>query len=448
MAYIANTDQDRKEMLDFIGVKSFEELLSNIPQNLLLKKHLDIGEPLSEIEIKRLVGTILSKNTDIKSVNSFLGGGVYDHFVPAVVDHIISRPEFLTTYTPYQAEVSQGTLQWIFEYQSLICELTGMDISNAGMYDGASATAEAILMSCRKNKLTKAIVSDTINPLYLNVIKVYTEDAGIELITVPAQEGSTDIDYLSTVIDDKTSCVVIQSPNYYGIIEDCFEIEKLVRKSPKALFITVNDPISLAILNAPSEYNADIVTGEGQALGNKPYYGGPLFGFLACKLDLARNLPGRIVGETVDANGDRAYCLTLQAREQHIRRDKATSNICSNEALCCLAATIYMCLLGKNGLREIAELSMKNSHYLANEINKIEGLSIAYNKPFFKEFAIKTQMSPTELINNLSKNNIFAGIPIEDRSLLLIAVSETKTKQEIDNLVLNLKRSINGKANI
>jgi glycine dehydrogenase subunit 1 len=445
MAYISNTDKERKEMFDVIGVKSFDELISNIPQQYRLTEYLSLDNPLSELELSAKIFTMLSKNKCLNQVNSFLGGGVYDHFIPAAVDSIISRPEFLTAYTPYQAEVSQGTLQWIYEYQTLICELTGMEISNAGMYDGASAAAEAILMACRKNRLTKALVSETVNPWYIQVMKAYTEGVGIEIQIIPAKDGVTDLEKLDSMHDDKTCCVIVQTPNCFGYIEDCFETEGIIRKHPKALFIPIVDPISLAILNSPAEYNADIVVGEGQALGNKPYYGGPLFGFLATKMDLSRNMPGRIVGATTDVDGKKAYSLTLQAREQHIRRDKATSNICSNEALCSLAACVYMCMMGKSGMKEVAELSMAKAHYLAQEICKIDGFSMAFHKPFFKEFAIRTQMSPDIIIEQLVRKDIFPGINIscstntQYGSMILIAVTEKKSKEDMDKLVNALR---------
>ena len=440
MSYISNTDKERREMLDVIGVKSFDDLISNIPQKFQLKEALNLEEPLSELEISRKISTILSKNKCLNKMNSFLGGGVYDHFIPAAVDTITNRPEFLTAYTPYQAEVSQGTLQWIYEYQTLICELTGMQVSNAGMYDGASAAAEAILMACRKNRLTKALVSETVNPQYIKVMKAYTEGVGIKIIMIPKKDGVTDIEQLNLMNNDKTCCVVVQSPNRFGIIEDCFEIEKIVRQQKSPLFIPIVDPISLAILNSPAEYNADIVVGEGQALGNKPYWGGPLFGFLTTKMDLSRNMPGRIVGATVDADGKRAYSLTLQAREQHIRRDKATSNICSNEASCTLAGTVYMCMMGKSGLKEVAELSMTKAHYLAREISKIDGYSLAFNQPFFKEFAIKTPVKPEVIIEQLIEKGIFPGINIScESNMLLIAVTEKKSKADMDSFVKALR---------
>jgi len=442
MPYISNTNKDRAEMLATIGVKHFDDLISNIPKELLLKEDISLASPLSELELLRQIDAIASKNKPLHTLNAFLGGGVYNHFIPAAVDSIVSRPEFLTAYTPYQAEVSQGTLQAIFEYQSLICELTGMEISNAGMYDGASATAEAILMASRKNKLTKALVSACVNPAYIDVIHTYTSGVGIEIVVVPAKDGVTDLESLTAMLDDQTSCVVVQTPNYFGNIEDAFTLSKATHQQKKALFIPIVDPISLAVLNAPSEYEADIVVGEGQALGNKPSFGGPLFGFLATKMELSRSMPGRIVGQTTDADGQRAFVLTLQAREQHIRRDKATSNICSNEALCSLAACVYMCLMGKQGLIDVATLSTTKAHYAAQLIANIPGYSMAFTQPFFKEFTITTPIAPSLIIDQLAAKGILPGIDLSDtgfESHLLLSVTEVSTKADIDDLIATLK---------
>jgi len=438
MGYISNTDKDRAEMLTAIGVSRFEDLIANIPVDLLLKEGLHLDEPLSELELSKKIAGLAEKNKTLSSLNSFLGGGIYDHFIPSAVQSIISRPEFLTAYTPYQAEVSQGTLQAIFEYQSLICELTGMEISNAGMYDGASATAEAILMAIRKNKLTKALISSCVNPAYLDVIRTYTEGVGIELVLIPARDGVTDAEQLKTLLDEQTSCVVIQTPNYFGCIEDSFLLSEIVKLHKKALFIPVVDPISLAILNAPNEYGADIVVGEGQSLGISPSFGGPLFGFLATTMDLSRTMPGRIVGQTTDSDGKRAFVLTLQAREQHIRREKATSNICSNEALCSLAATVYMCLMGKQGLQQVASLSTTKAHYAAHQISNLAGYKMSFTQPFFKEFTIDTPINPADIIDQLYAKNILAGIDLTDtgyENKLLVAVTEKKSKADIDELV-------------
>ncbi len=447
MPFISNTDKQRKEMLTAIGVEKFEDLLANIPKKFLLKNDCCLEDSYSELEITRKISSLAAKNISTTQANSFLGGGIYDHFIPAAVDHIILRPEFHSAYTPYQAEVSQGTLLYIYEYQSMICELTGMEISNAGMYDGASAAAEAILMAMRKTKKSKTIIAGTINPLYLEVIKSYTEGVGTELVTIPAKNGLTDMNALKNIVDDETGCVLLQTPNFFGNIEDAFAIEEIVHASKKALFIAAVDPISLAVLNSPSEYNADIVVGEGQALGNAQNYGGPLFGFLSTNLSLARTMPGRIVGATLDADENRAYCLTLQAREQHIRRAKATSNICSNEALCNLAALAYMTLMGKKGLKEVAIQSTTKAHYLAEKINELNGFSLAFKCPFFKEFAVNTPIPAEEIIAKLKCKNIFPGINLKQLgydNMLLIAATEKKRKCDLDELVNSLMEVTNG----
>jgi len=445
MPYISNTDSERKKMLAEIGVKNFEELLTNIPDKFQLKEPINLDEAYSEMEITNKISKLALKNNT--NANSFLGGGIYDHFIPAAVDHIVLRPEFHTAYTPYQAEVSQGTLQYIYEYQTMICDLTGMDISNAGMYDGASAAAEAILMAARKTKKIKAIIAGTINPLYLEVIKTYTEGTGIELKIVSQKNGRVDLDELKANIDDDTGCVLLQTPNFFGNIEDSFAVEEITHSAKKALFIVAVDPISLALLNAPSKYKADIVIGEGQALGNSMNYGGPLFGFLSTTSKLARTMPGRIVGATLDADGNRSYCLTLQAREQHIRRAKATSNICSNQSLCTLMATVYMCLMGKEGLKEVADHSVTKAHYLAEKISKLDGFSMAFDVPFFKEFTINTPVPASDIIAKLEAKNIFPGIDMKRfgyDNMLMIAVTEKKRKCDLDELVNSLREVTNG----
>ncbi|MDD3050689.1 MAG: aminomethyl-transferring glycine dehydrogenase subunit GcvPA [Candidatus Cloacimonetes bacterium] len=447
MPYISNTDAERKLMLKEIGVATFEDLINNIPQKFRDNAVLNLEKPLSEMEINRRISKLAAKNVSTCKANSFLGAGVYDHFIPAAVDHIVLRPEFHTAYTPYQAEVSQGTLQMIYEYQTMICELTGMEISNASMYDGASASAEAILMASRKTKKYKAIIASTINPAYLEVIKAYVEGVGIELQIIPEVNGTIDIPKLNDLIDAETSCVLIQTPNFFGHLEDVHEIEKIAHANKKVIFITAVDPISLALLNAPSEYNADIVIGEGQALGNGQYFGGPLFGFLATNMDLARIMPGRISGGTVDVDGKRAYALTLQAREQHIRRAKATSNICSNQSLCTLAATVYLSLMGRKGLKEVATQSATKAHYLADEISKINGYSLWSNAPFFKEFAISTPVKASVIIEQLKGKNIYPGVDLSmygHENKLLIAVTEKKTKADMDEFVQALKEVHNG----
>lgn len=439
MPYISNTDRDRQEMFAQIGISKFDELIKAIPEKFRLKEELNLDLPMSEMDITRKIKSQTCRNLCAQSVNSYLGAGVYEHFIPAAVDTIVSRPEFYTAYTPYQAEVSQGTLQFIYEFQTMICELTGMEIANASMYDGASAIAEAILMAVRKNKLHKAVLPATLHPEYVKVIRSYTEGVGIELLTVPVKDGLIDTSALETMLDESVGSVVLQSPNYFGNIEDGFEISEIVRKHAKCLLIACVDPISLAVLNAPSEYDADIVVGEGQALGNSMYMGGPLFGFFATKLDMARQMPGRIVGGTLDKEGNRAYALTLQAREQHIRREKATSNICSNQSLCTLAATVYMSLMGREGLKEVATQSAQNAHYLVNELCQIEGIKLAYPMAsFFKEFVITTPIGSNEIIEKLLPRGIYAGYALGENQLM-IAVTETKRKADIDDFIQAMK---------
>jgi glycine dehydrogenase subunit 1 len=443
MPYISNTDRDRREILDRIGAKDFDELIASIPAKLRMNKPLALDKPLSEMEITNKIKAKTCQNICAGSANSFLGAGVYDHFIPAAVDTIVSRPEFFTAYTPYQAEVSQGTLQFIYEFQTMICELTGMEIANASMYDGASALAEAILMAVRKNKLTKAILPATLHPDFVKVIKIYTEGIGVELLTAPAKNGRLDLAALEAMMDESIGSVVVQSPNFYGNLEDAKALDAMVHSQPKCLLIACVDPISLAVLSSPAEYHADIVVGEGQALGNSMYMGGPLFGFFATKIDLARQMPGRIVGGTLDAEGKRAYALTLQAREQHIRREKATSNICSNQSLCTLAAVVYMSLMGREGMKEVAIQSAQKAHYAATELSKLNGFSMAYpDAPFFKEFVLYTPQPAAKIISAMLPCNIYPGVDMAAYGMpnaLMIAVTEKKTKADIDSLVIAMK---------
>lgn len=439
MPYISNTEAERRAMLETIGVSSFDELIAAIPPQMRMQKPLQLDDPLSELEITRKIQSQTCRNVCVQNANSFLGAGVYDHFIPAAVDTIVSRPEFFTAYTPYQAEVSQGTLQFIFEYQTMICELTGMDIANASMYDGASAIAEAILMAVRKNRLMKAILPATLHPEFVKVIRIYTEGIGVELLTAPMKDGVTDLAALEAMLDDSIGSVVLQNPNFFGILEPAREIEALLHKNPKAVFIVAADPISLAVLTPPAEYGADIVVGEGQALGNSMYMGGPLFGFFATKLDMARQMPGRIVGATLDKEEKRAYALTLQAREQHIRRSKATSNICSNQSLCTLAATVYMSLIGRQGLVEVATQSAQKAFYLATELAKIPGFSLAYpGQSFFREFVINTPLAADKIIDAMLARAIYPGVDMSRfgyEKQLMIAVTEKKNKADLDDLI-------------
>ena len=443
MPFISNTDEQRKQMLDEIGVASFEDLLKGIPEDLLIRKPLNLDEPLSEFEVTKKVHELAAKNTNTSEMVSFLGAGIYDHFIPAAVNYVIGRPEFYSAYTPYQAEVSQGTLQFIYEYQTLICELTGMYASNASMYDGATACAEALLLALRHNKNKKVIISSLIHPNYKQVIETYIKPLEPEIVYIPQNNGRIDIEQLKTEIADDVSAVLIPSPNFLGVIEDLEALEPIIHGNKKTLFIVSTDPLSLLLFNPPGKYNVDIVVGEGQVLGNMQNLGGPLFGFFAVTQKLLRKMPGRIVGATVDTNGQKGYVLTLQAREQHIRRDKATSNICTNESLCSLAATVYMVLMGKQGLREVAEQSTIKAHYLHDKICEIDGFEAANTAPFFKEFSVKTPIPPVEIISKLKDKGYFAGVDISKfgyKDQLLIAVTEKRTRQELDVFTLELEK--------
>ncbi len=442
MGFVPNTEEDRQEMLKAIGVSSFEELISDIPPEIRLKEDLKLPEPLSEYEALKELREISEKNLDLNHAISFLGGGAYDHFIPSAVFTIISRSEFYTAYTPYQAEVSQGTLQAIYEYQTMICRLTGMDVANASMYDGGSALAEAVLLAFGHTGRNEVIIAGPINPNYLSVIRTYTHPKRADIKLTRFDSGICDIDDLKNKVTDKTACVVVQQPNFFGNIEDVFEIEKLAH-NVGALFIVAIDPISLGILIPPGEYGADVVVGEGQPLGIPLSFGGPYLGILAVKEFLIRKIPGRLSGITIDRDGERGFVLTLQTREQHIRREKATSNICTNQGLMMIAATVYMALMGKRGLREVAKLCLQKSYYLAEQISKINGFKLKYNQPFFKEFVVQTPIPASEIKKKLQQKKILPGIDISKfdgyGDGLLIAVTEKRTKKEMDLFIEELK---------
>ncbi len=445
MPFISNTDEQRKQMLEEIGVASFEELLKGIPEDLIITKPLNLDKPLSEFEVTKKVNELAAKNTNTSEMVSFLGAGIYDHFIPAAVNYVIGRPEFYSAYTPYQAEVSQGTLQFIYEYQTLICELTGMYASNASMYDGATACAEALLLALRHNKNKKVLISSLVHPHYKQVIETYINPLEPEIVYIPHNNGRIDIEKFKQEMTADVSAVLIPSPNFLGVIENIEAIEPIIHENKKALFIVSTDPLSLMLFNPPGKYNVDVVVGEGQVLGSSQNLGGPLFGFFAVTQKLIRKMPGRIVGATVDTNGQKGYVLTLQAREQHIRRDKATSNICTNESLCTLAATVYMVLMGKQGLREVAEQSTIKAHYLYDKICKIDGFEAANSGPFFKEFAVKPPIAPAEIISKMKDKGYFAGVDISKygyENQLLIAVTEKRTRQELDAFVDELEKLV------
>jgi len=437
--YIPHTAEDIDEMLEAIGLERLEELFQDIPKDVALNRELDLPSSMSEMEVRSYLESLASKNSTTDDMVCFLGAGAYDHYIPAIIDHIISRSEFYTSYTPYQPEISQGTLQYLFEYQTLICNLTGMDVSNASLYDGGTALTEAALMATSVGRKKEIIVSKAVNPQAREILKTYAHIQELKILELDIKDGVTDLEALEELMGEDTGAVIVQSPNFFGIIEDLELISSMVKKFRRTSLIASVDPISLGILKRPGDLGVDIVVGEGQALGMPLNFGGPYLGFIATTKKYMRKLPGRIVGQTKDMDGKRSFVLTLSAREQHIRREKATSNICSNQGLNTLAATIYMVTLGKEGLREVALQSTKKAHYAFKEITKTGKYRPLFNKPFFKEFAIKSDISSDKIINDLRKENIIGGYDLgrdypEYENSILYAVTEKRTKDEIDKL--------------
>jgi glycine dehydrogenase subunit 1 len=438
MEFIPNTPEDIAEMLAAIGASSIEELFADIPREVL-EKYEPLGlEPLSEPEVARELQKIAAEN--ISEYISFLGGGAYDHFIPAVVGHLISRSEFYSSYTPYQPEVSQGTLTSMFEFQTMVCELTGMEVANSSMYDGATALAEALFMASRVTGRRKFLLARGINPHYCQVARTYAWTADLELVELPYDEhGQLDREALRQELSPEVGGLLIQSPNFFGVIEDLNGLKGLLGE---AFLIVSANPISLGILRPPGEAGADIVVGEGQVLGNPQNFGGPLLGLFATKQKYLRRMPGRVSGQTVDLEGKIGYVMAFQTREQHIRRGRATSNICTNEALCGLAATVWLTTLGKEGIRELAELNLNKAHYLAERIAALKGYRIKFDGPFFNEFVVETERGPGETLKKLRAQGILGGIDLSSYGLedsLLIAVTEKRTREELDLFVERLK---------
>jgi len=444
--YISNTAQDREEMLQTIGVSSIKELFKAIPDGFRLKQDMDLPEGLSEMELLKLVKEKAEKNTSLSDCISFLGAGAYDHYLPSIIDHLISRSEYYTAYTPYQAELSQGTLQAIYEYQSMICELTGMDAANASLLDGGSALGEAVLMASRITRKQKVFISQAVHPAYREVARTYGSGSSLEFIEATLAGTATDYEKLKTMIDEDVGAVVVQYPNFFGTIEELDKIQEVVSDFKRTLLIVVANPIALGILKPPSEFDADIVVGEGQVLGNSISYGGPYLGYMAVRKKYLRQMPGRIVGATADAEGKRGYVMTLQTREQHIRRGKATSNICTKEALNALAATVYMAVMGRAGIKELAKQSVKKAHYLADGISSLRGYQIINQGNFFHEFLFSSPLPAAELKQRLRKRGIIAGLDLSRMASplkgLLVCVTEKRTKEEIDKY-LNVLEEVN-----
>ncbi|MFA7325127.1 MAG: aminomethyl-transferring glycine dehydrogenase subunit GcvPA [Candidatus Kapaibacterium sp.] len=443
MPFVPASDKDREYMLSKIGVQNFEQLIENIPSEVRYRGGMDFPEQLSEYEVTRLMLSYSNMNNSASSHICFMGGGAYERYIPSIVGDTINRAEFRTAYTPYQAEVSQGTLQAMYEFQTMICELYGMDVANASMYDGGTALAEAVLMSTAINRKTEFVYVGTINPNYKDVVKTITQGRKFTYLDAVAADGTTDFEKLKSLLSDKTSAVVVQQPNFLGSIEDVREIEKLAHANG-SLFIVAADPFSVGVLEAPGNYNADIVIAEGQPLGIPLSYGGPYLGIFACKQEFVRKIPGRLAGVTSDLDGKRGFVLTLQTREQQIKREKATSNICTNQGLFMLAATVYLETMGKAGVKEVAEQSFHKAHYLAERITELDGYELFNDKPFVFEFAVNVPGDIEVLLDQANEAGFLAGINVSKHvnspNTLLITVTETRTKKEMDDFVDFLKQ--------
>ena len=436
MRYISNTPAQQKEMLARIGAASVEALLANVPAKARLSRPLNLPAAMAEGDLVRHLRGLAGKNAGADDFACFLGAGSYDHAIPSPINHLISRGEFFTAYTPYQPEASQGTLRTIFEYQTMMAELTGMDVANASIYDGASSLAEAVLMAHSVTGRAEIVWSRGVNPLYQQVVETYCEGPDLRLKMVRLGDGVTDLEALGKAVTERTAAVVVQYPNFYGCLEDLRAVGELAH-GKGALLVVAADPVNLAFLTPPGALGADIVVGEGQGLGVPMSFGGPNLGVFAARADLVRRMPGRLVGATVDRDGKRGFVLTLQTREQHIRREKATSNICTNVALCALMATIYVSIMGKHGLRTVGELATAKAHYAAERFAAVPGVRLRYGAPFFKEFALTLPKAPDRVVKRLLKERILAGVPLKgfdraEKSTLLVAVTERRTKDEID----------------
>ena len=436
--YTFNTPEDRQAMLDAIGVASIDDLFSCIPPRLRLDRPLAVPEALCELELAQQMTRLAGQNSHTGNSICFLGGGSYDHFVPATVDAIASRGEFYTSYTPYQPEVSQGNLQVMFEYQTLICQLTGMDVSNASLYDGGSAAAEAVLLAMAATKRhRKVVVAGSVHPEFRQIIETYFAHLNAQVHTVAAPDGVVQLDQMAAAVDQETACILVQSPNFFGCLEDVAALAEIAHQQG-ALLIMAFDPISLGILRRPGDLGADVVIAEGQSLGTPMQYGGPYLGIMACREEFVRRMPGRIAGQTVDRLGRRCWALTLQTREQHIRRDKATSNICTNQGLFALRAAVYLSQLGPAGLRETAELCLHKARYAAEQISQSDRFQIAWKHPSFKEFVVRdTKGDVVGLLREAADQGYLAGIPLgtwfpELADCFLVAVTEKRTREEID----------------
>jgi glycine dehydrogenase subunit 1 len=445
MRYIPHTEEDIRQMLETIGVHSLADLFAGIPAGVRLDRSLNLPAPLAEVELLRELGRLAAKNATAASHISFLGGGAYNHFIPAVVDYLISRSEFTTAYTPYQPEISQGTLQAIFEFQTLISQLTGMDAANASMYDGASACAEAVLMAVRATHRKRVLLSRALHPEYRQTVATYCRNLGMELVDISfGPAGCTDGQELQRLIDRDTAAVVAGYPNFFGVIEDLAALAAAAHGCGAYLVTAVQEPIALGLLNSPGALGADIVVGEGQSFGIPLSFGGPYLGFFAVRRKDVRSMPGRLVGETVDKEGRRGFVLTLATREQHIRREKATSNICSNQGLCALMATVYLSLMGKSGIRELAMHNLSKSEYAKQSIAKLPGFSLPFDGLTFNEFVVEAEEGAQVVLARLEKQGILGGLPLSRfyenmPKRFLVCATEQNSRDEIDALVATLR---------
>jgi glycine dehydrogenase subunit 1 len=444
MRYIPHTPEDIRQMLETVGVATVNDLFEGVPAGVRLDRPLDLPEALAESELLRELGRLAGCNATPTTHASFLGGGAYNHFIPAVVDQLISRSEFYTAYTPYQPEISQGTLQAIFEFQTLICQLTGMEVANASMYDGASACAEAVLMAARAGRRKKVLLSAALHPEYRSTVATYCRYLEMELIEIPIDiSGRTDAGELARLLDGETAAVVAGYPNYFGIVEDLAALAAAAHDCGARLVTAVQEPLALGLLKAPGELGADIVVGEGQSFGIPVSYGGPGLGFFAARQKDVRSMPGRLVGQTVDEEGRRGFVLTLATREQHIRREKATSNICSNQGLCALMATIYLSLMGKTGIREVAQQNLAKAEYAKRRIAELPGFTLPFEGTTFNEFVVEADEGAEVVLARLEKRGILGGLPLARfygsmSRRFLVCVTEQNSREEIDALVAAL----------
>ncbi|MEQ2526158.1 aminomethyl-transferring glycine dehydrogenase subunit GcvPA [Bacillaceae bacterium CLA-AA-H227] len=439
--YLPMTEADQKAMLDTIGVSTVQELFNDIPESVQFKGEYKIKAAKSETALLKELTRLAGKNADLRASTSFLGAGVYDHYMPVIVDHVLSRSEFYTAYTPYQPEISQGELQAIFEFQTMICELTGMDVANSSMYDGGTALAEAAMLSTGQTKKKRVLISSAVHPESKEVVKTYAKGQYIEVVEIPQQDGVTDLAALQDMMDDSIAAVIVQYPNFFGRIEPLKELEEIIH-SQKAMFVVSSNPLSLGALTPPGKFGADIVVGDAQPFGIPTAFGGPHCGYFAVTEKLMRKVPGRLVGQTTDDQGRRGFVLTLQAREQHIRRDKATSNICSNQALNALAASVAMTALGKKGVKEMALQNIQRAHY-AKKVLKEKDLELVFEGPSFNEFVIKLTKPVKDVNQALLQKGIIGGYDLgrdypELSHHMLVAVTELRTKEEIDTFAQEL----------